>query len=262
VLGLDYRQVTVALPDTQVTPFDQRTTASRSTYMMGQAIQRAATDLAERLRAQAALLMGVQHHEVKLQRGRLVAGNKAASLADIVRGAEVEKLTGEGEFYNQGGLNPDTGEGIASSHWHLGAGAVEVEVDTETGQVRLVHVHAATYAGRVVNRFTAELQNEGSAIMGIGSALFEEIRFDNGQVSNANMSDYMIPSIMDLPETMTQHLIEREGAPPHGLGETALPAIPAAVGNAVAHAIGHRICSLPITPEKVLRAIVEKTDQP
>jgi CO/xanthine dehydrogenase Mo-binding subunit len=98
--------------------------------------------------------------------------------------------------------------------------------------------------------------------MGIGSALFEEIAFEAGQVSNANLSDYMIPSIMDLPGVLSQNLIEHADAPPHGLGETALPAIPAAVGNAVARAIGHRIHSLPISPEKVLRAIMEDSDQP
>ena len=262
ILGLDYKKLIVTLPDTTSTPFDVRTTASRSTYMMGQAIERAATDLADKLRAQAALLLGVQHHEISLRSGAVFTGDISVSLAEIVQRTEVEKMVGEGEFYNEGSLNPDTGQGIASSHWHLGAAAVEVEVDTETGQVRLAHVHAATYAGRVVNRFTAELQNEGSILMGIGSALFEEIRFDNGQVINPNLSDYMLPSIMDLPDTMTQHLIERDGALPHGLGETALPAIPAAVGNAVAHAIGYRVRSLPITPEKVLLAIVEKADQP
>jgi len=99
-------------------------------------------------------------------------------------------------------------------------------------------------------------------MMGIGSALFEEIRFDDGQVSNPNFSDYMIPSFLDLPAHLTQNLIEHEGADAHGLGETALPAIPAAVGNALAQAIGYRVQSLPITPEKVLRAIIEKADQP
>jgi CO/xanthine dehydrogenase Mo-binding subunit len=262
VLGVEYNSLTMTLPDTASMPFDQRTTASRSTYMMGQAIHNAATDLADKLRAQAALLMGIQHHEIVLRGGAVVADGKTVPLGEIVQRAEVETLVGEGEFRNQGSLNPDTGQGIASSHWHLGAAAVEVEVDMETGQVRLVHIHAASYAGRVINRFTAELQNEGSVIMGIGSALFEEIRFDSGQVSNPNLSDYMIPSIMDLPETLTQRLIEHEGANAHGLGETALPAIPAAVGNAVANAIGYSIRSLPITPEKVLRAIIEKADQP
>jgi CO/xanthine dehydrogenase Mo-binding subunit len=265
VLGVDYAQLKLSLPDTNSTPFDVRTTASRSTYMMGNAIRNAAGDLATKLRSHAAVFMGVQPHELELRGGLIgVSGDsgRTARLGEIVQRAEVEKLVGEGEFRNQGSLNPDTGQGVASSHWHLGAAAVEVEVDTETGKVHLTRIHAATYAGRVINRFTAELQNEGSVIMGIGSALFEEIKFDGGQVSNPNLSDYMIPSIMDLSDTLTQNLIEHEGADAHGLGETALPAIPAAVGNAVAHAIGYRVRSLPITPEKVLRAIVEKADQP
>jgi CO/xanthine dehydrogenase Mo-binding subunit len=265
VLGVDYSRLTITLPDTSATPFDVRTTASRSTYMMGQAIRSAADDLAAKLKSHAAFFMGVQPHELELRGGAIFvvgSGTKSAQLSEIVQRAEVEKLVGEGEFRNQGSLNPDTGQGIASSHWHLGAAAVEIEIDTETGRIHLVHIHAATYAGRVINRFTAELQNEGSVIMGIGSALFEEIRFDGGQVSNPNLSDYMIPSILDLPDALTQNLIEHNGAPAHGLGETALPAIPAAVGNAVANAIGYRVCSLPITPEKVLRAIIEKEDQP
>ncbi len=262
VLGVDYSKITVNLPDTNHTPFDVRTTASRSTYMMGNAVHNAAENLAEQLRQQAALLMGVPHHELIFRAGSVVGGGKSAQLGEVVQKTEVESMVGEGEFRNQGSLNPDTGQGIASSHWHLGAAAVEIEVDTETGKIELVHIHAASYAGKVINRFTAELQNEGSVMMGIGSALFEEIRFDDGQVSNPNLSDYMIPSIMDLPRELTQNLIEHEGADAHGLGETALPAIPAAVGNALAHAIGQRVHSLPITPEKVLCAIIEKTDQP
>jgi CO/xanthine dehydrogenase Mo-binding subunit len=242
-------------------PFDQRTTASRSTHMMGQAIQNAARDLEHQLRTHAATLMNTDSEGLRLEDELIGYSDKRVRLADVVRGAEVESLIGEGEFYNQGGLNPDTGQGIASSHWHLGAAAVEVEIDTETGQITLMHIHIATYAGKVINRFTAELQNEGSMIMGIGSALFEAIEFDGGQVTNANLSDYMIPSILDLPVKLTQHLIEHPDAPPHGLGETALPAIPAAVGNAVAHALGRRVLSLPITPEKVLKAITEESNQ-
>jgi CO/xanthine dehydrogenase Mo-binding subunit len=261
-LGIDISRVAVPLPDTNTTPFDTRTTASRSAYMMGEAIGRAAADLATRLRAQAAAVMGVAEDKTELREGMVVAGGRSLPLDQVVQRAEVEKMAGWGEFANHGGLDPDTGKGIASSHWHQGAAAVEVEVDTETGQVRLVHIHAATYAGQVLNRFTAELQNEGSMLMGLGSALFEALHFDSGQVTTANLSDYMVPSIMDLPEQFTQVLIEQAGAPPHGLGETALPSIPAAVGNAIAHAIGHRIYSLPITPEKVLRALLEGKDQP
>jgi CO/xanthine dehydrogenase Mo-binding subunit len=107
----------------------------------------------------------------------------------------------------------------------------------------------------VINLSLAQLQNEGNMIFGLGSALFEEIVFDDGQVVNPNLSDYLIPSTMDLPGAMTQTILEVPGAPSHGLGETALPTIPAALGNAVSRAIGVRIRELPLKPEIVLRAI-------
>jgi CO/xanthine dehydrogenase Mo-binding subunit len=95
-------------------------------------------------------------------------------------------------------------------------------------------------------------------IMGLGSALFEQIVFDQGRVSNANLSDYMIPSFLDIPPEMKHAILEQPGADVHGLGETALPVIPAAVGNAIAAALGQRIYDLPLTPEKVLRALETK----
>ena len=91
-------------------------------------------------------------------------------------------------------------------------------------------------------------------IMGLGTALMEGIVFADGQVSNANLSDYCIPAAADLPRRMTHELIEREGAEVHGLGETALPPVPAAIGNALA-SLGLHVTELPITPERVLEAV-------
>jgi CO/xanthine dehydrogenase Mo-binding subunit len=161
---------------------------------------------------------------------------------------------GHGEVINEGGLDPDTGQGVASSHWHQGAAAAHVTVDEQTGALRVQHLHASVYAGRVVNREGAELQNEGAMIMGLGTALLEGIAFADGQVANANFSDYNIPAAADLPARMTHHLIERDGAEVHGLGETALPPVPAAIGNAL-HSLGLHLTELPITPEAVLEAI-------
>jgi CO/xanthine dehydrogenase Mo-binding subunit len=161
---------------------------------------------------------------------------------------------GTGEVVNEGGLDPDTGQGIASSHWHQGAAAVQLRVDEETGAVSVEHLHASVYAGRVVDREGAELQNEGSMTMGLGTALLEGIHFADGQVTNANFSDYNIPAAGDLPTRMTHDLIEREGAEAHGLGETALPPVPAAIGNALA-SLGLHLTELPITPEAVLEAV-------
>ncbi|MGH2995528.1 MAG: xanthine dehydrogenase family protein molybdopterin-binding subunit, partial [Gaiellaceae bacterium] len=128
LLGVDVTLVRFPDPDTELVPYDTRTTSSRSTYVMGLALERAVADLR----------------------------------------ANGER--GYGEIELAGGLDPDTGQGIASHHWHQGAAAAEVRVDEETGKVDVLRVHASVYAGRVVNRAGAELQNEGSMIMGLGTA--------------------------------------------------------------------------------------------
>ncbi|MFQ5426299.1 MAG: xanthine dehydrogenase family protein molybdopterin-binding subunit, partial [Gaiellales bacterium] len=166
---------------------------------------------------------------------------------------------GHGEFRNQGGLDPDTGQGVASSHWHQGAAAVEVDVDEETGVVDVTRMHAVVYAGSVVNPPGAALQNEGGMIMGVGGALFEEVSYADGQVTNANLSDYEIASIADLGH-VTHESLERPGAEIHGLGETAVPPIPAAVGNALT-SLGLEVNDLPISAERVLEA-VDRRDGP
>ena len=210
MLGCEPGQVEVPDPDTDTSPFDTRTTSSRSTYMMGRA-------LAEAVRA----------------------------MGDGERG--------HGEVRNEGGLDPDTGQGVASTHWHQGAAAAHVSLDAETGRMTVEHLHAAVYAGRVVNRPGAELQNEGSMLMGLGTTLFEAIEFADGQVTNANLSDYNVPAAGDVPR-LTHDLIERDGADVHGLGETALPPVPPAIGNALA-SLGAHVTQLPITPERVLEAL-------
>jgi CO/xanthine dehydrogenase Mo-binding subunit len=206
MLGCEPGQVEVPDPDTDTSPFDTRTTSSRSTYMMGRALA-----------------------------------------------AAVEDSSGFGEVRNEGGLDPDTGQGVASTHWHQGAAAASVTVDEETGRITVEHLHAAVYAGRVVNRPGAELQNEGSMLMGLGTALFEAVEFSGGQVTNANLSEYNLPAARDVPR-LTHELIERDGAEVHGLGETALPPVPAAIGNALA-SLGAHVTDLPMTPERVLEAL-------
>jgi CO/xanthine dehydrogenase Mo-binding subunit len=178
----------------------------------------------------------------------------SAALEEAVRDLRRDGRRGEGEFRNEGGLDPDTGQGIGSSHWHQGAAAAEVRVDEETGLIDVLRVHAAVYAGRVVNRAGAELQNEGSMTMGLGTALFEAVSFADGQVTNANLSDYQIPSIADLPAVLSHDLVERPGADVHGLGETAVPPVPAAIGNALG-SLGLHVTELPITAEAVLAAV-------
>jgi CO/xanthine dehydrogenase Mo-binding subunit len=212
LLGCEPGQIEVPDPDTDSTPFDTRTTSSRSTYMMGRALGEAVADLS-------------------------------------ANGGE----RGYGEIVNEGGLDPDTGQGIASTHWHQGAAAAAVSVDGDTGELSVERLHAAVYAGRVVDRAGAELQNEGSMIMGLGTALFESVEHAAGQITNANLSDYCLPALGDLPGELTHDLIERDGAEPHGLGETALPPVPAAIGNALG-SLGVHVTELPMTPERIAEA--------
>ncbi len=192
-------------------------------------------------------------------RSTFMMGRALAEAVRDLRASGGER--GYGEVVNEGGLDPETGQGIASTHWHQGAAAAELRVDEETGKVDVVRLHASIYAGRVVDRASAELQNEGSMIMGLGSALYEEVVFADGQVANANLSDYAIPSFADLPGRLTHDLIERDGADVHGLGETALPPVPPAIGNAVA-SLGIHVTSLPLTPEVVLDAIERRVEVP
>jgi CO/xanthine dehydrogenase Mo-binding subunit len=181
----------------------------------------------------------------------------SGALEEAVRDLRRSGGRGVGEFRNTGGLDPDTGHGIASSHWHQGAAAAEVRVDEETGRFEVVRLHSAVYAGRVVNPPGAQLQTEGSMIMGLGTALYEAIEVAEGQVTNANLSDYPIPAFADLPDRLTHELLEREGAEIHGLGETALPPVPAAVGNALG-SLGLHLTELPLSPEAVLAALDER----
>jgi CO/xanthine dehydrogenase Mo-binding subunit len=128
-----------------------------------------------------------------------------------------------------------------------------VEVDTETGRVTVLRYSAASFAGRVINPRLAQLQNDGNVIFGLGPALLEEIIFDGGQATNANLSDYPIPSIRDVPQELVSACIESTEGELHGIGEMTLPPVAPAVANAIEDAVGVRIKDLPITAEKVLR---------
>ena len=167
--------------------------------------------------------------------------------------ADLAGLRGHGTHEVEGGLDPDYGQGVASAEWHQGAAGVAIDLDQETGVVSVRKLHTSTYAGRVVDRPGAELQTEGSMIFGLGSALLEELDIEDGQIRNGNMSDYSIASAADLPP-ISYDLLEDCDSPPHGLGETAVPPVPAAVGNAL-RTLGVALPRMPITPEAVLQGL-------
>ena len=265
-LGVPIERVNVVLVDTDVTPYDQQTSSSRSAQAMGSAVIGAVGVIKEELKRRAAELLEADPGDLVVADGLVgVRGDPASSLAyaDVLRRTRAGNLIGQGVFQSAGGLDPETGQGIAAVHWHQAAGAAEVEVDLETGRVEVVRYEGAVYSGRTVNPVQAELQTEGNVAFGVGQALYEELLYDNGQLQNATLADYMIASFRDMPPELGITVVEGEpGAEVHGIGETSPPAVMPAIGNAVFNATGVRITDLPITAEKVLRALKDGASVP
>ncbi len=257
-LGIPLERIRTVDPDTGVTPFDAATNSSRSTYSMGNALRRASDALKLRLAEMAADVLLVGIDELVVKNGEITVLEQpdvTMSWGDALALSGLEHLVGSADYTTEGGLNPETLQGIGSVHWHQGVGAAVVEVDEKTGRVVVKRFHAGTYAGRVINPVMASLQTEGNAIMGLGVALSEELIYDDGQMVNANLSDYLIPSFMDVPEKLSSNEMEddRGGGAIHGIAESTIPAVAPAVANAIAAATGIRVYDLPITPEKILR---------
>jgi CO/xanthine dehydrogenase Mo-binding subunit len=265
-IGLPLERVTVTFPDTDFTPYDQSTSSSRTIFSMGHAARKAGLQVRDQLLEIAADVLEAAPGDLEVVDGVIgVKGVPDRSLTIPQAfaahfGTAVGSLFGAYDFQTVGGLDPETGKGIASAFWFLSAAGAEVEVDTRTGKIRVVRAVAAVDAGKAINPRQCWLQNEGSMLTALGSALFEEMQFDNGQPVNASFLDYMLPSMEDFPESFRSMLVET----PHpdgpfgakGLGEAALGPVAPAIGNAVANALGGvRLRDLPLRPERVLGAL-------
>ena len=138
-------------------------------------------------------------------------------------------------------------------------GGAEINVDLETGEIKLEKYVTVADVGKAINPQQAEGQDEGAAIQGLGHTLFESLVYENGQPLNANLVDYRVPRFTDLPEHFDSKLIENEDGPgPYGakgMGESGIVSVAPAVGNALYRATGERIRELPLTPERVWRAL-------
>jgi CO/xanthine dehydrogenase Mo-binding subunit len=264
-LSMPVKRVTVSLPDTDVTPFDQSTISSRTTFSMG----RAAMDAGHRIRAQlleiAAEELEAAPEDLEIEDGIVfVRGSSESGLtfADLIKrhfGSAAGNLFGDGVFQTRGGLDPKTGKGKASATWFYSAAAAEVEVDLETGKVTVRRIATAADVGRAINPVQCHLQNEGSMLTALGSALFEEMVFEGGQPTNSSFLDYNLPSLEDHPLAFHSILVENpsEDGPfgARGVGESVISPVAPAIGNAVTDALGVRIRDLPISPQRVLDAI-------
>lgn len=260
-LGLPLADVIVHTPDTALAPFDQTTTSSRSTVAMGRAVQAAAGQLRAQLLARAGRLLEVPADDLTVVDGE-VRGAGAVSIAEVLaRTADVPgaELIALGHFAIPAGKAPVGG---ATPFWEPCWTAAEVEVDPDTGQVRILRLLSALDAGLAINPLQVEAQDLGSAMQGIGAALYEEMAFADGVLLNASLIDYRVPLVGDLPGEFRSYVIENGDGPgpfgSKGVGEGGLMAAPAAIGNAVARAIGARIRDLPLKPERVWAAIAAR----
>ena len=265
-LGIVPERVSVTFPDTDVTPFDQSTSSSRTIFTMGSAARQAAGQIKQQLMEIGAHVLEANIEDLELREGNLQvkgAPEKRRTISQLFQahyGAAVGSMAGSYDNQTRGGIDPKTGKGKASAFFFLSACAAEVEVDSETGKVKIERIVSAVDAGKAVNPRQCHMQNEGSMIMSLGSALFEEMVFDNGQPINATFLEYMPPSMEDHPKRFGSVLVET----PHpegpygakGVGEAALGPVEPAIGNAIANALsGLRIKDLPIRPDRILKAV-------
>jgi CO/xanthine dehydrogenase Mo-binding subunit len=269
VLCLGEGRVRVIGADTDVTPYDTITAGSRSTYHTGNAVRLAAESMRDKLTALAAKHFDVEATDLKITGDGLVSAQSQAtvSIPDLLLahfGARGTTLTAEANFSTSWQpYDHETGQSPqVTEHWFAGAAAVQLTVDTATGRVHIEHLAVAGDVGRAINPAMVEQQLSGAAIMGVGHALFDQLVFDEGQIVNGTLLDYQLPSIKDMPDKLTPIVIES----PHrtgpfgakGVGETAIIPLAPAIANAVRDATGVRLTELPLTPERILTAIIEQ----
>jgi CO/xanthine dehydrogenase Mo-binding subunit len=243
--------------DTKSTPFDRSTGASRSTTVMGSAVKAAAEDLRRQLIDAAAETFSVSATMIKLKDGEAHSAAKHLPYGKIV--SAYFGMPG-GELIGRGQMRP--GAGLGSTFplfWETGMGGAEIKLDGETGEIRLAKYMTVADVGTAINPQQAEGQDEGAAVQGFGPALFEALIYEQGQPLNANLVDYRVPRFADLPDLFESALIEnRDGPGPYGakgMGESGIVSVAPAIGNALYRATGVRVRELPLTPERVWRAL-------
>ena len=287
--GISPDNVDVVFSDTAATPFfGNGSTSSRTTFNLGNAIRRACDDAKRQIFQRAAAhleappeIMEIKNMEVYVTahadrkvkvRDLFSSGQKRPSqifsgVADEdgeIIGTATYRMDGIPDDPNTGQLDPALARqgNRFMAFYAYAAKAVEVAVNVETGEVKVLRSHGAIDLGKAINPKTCEQQAEGGIAMGIGSALYEETLMENGRVLNANFADYRAPLAAQMPLNENMKTIFVESAPhkdgpfgAKGFAEGVVTGMEPAIANAVYNAVGVRIKELPITPEKVLSAL-------
>jgi CO/xanthine dehydrogenase Mo-binding subunit len=265
-LGLAYEDVDITRPDTDLQPHSLGALASRLTYVAGNAVRRAAAEAAKQLLNAAAEQMRRPPEALTIINGQVGPRNGAETEFKAV-GAVVraniyrpggQPIIGVGNFDNPSEFPDHNRYGNESGAYNFIAQAAEVEVDRGTGQVNVLEIASAVDCGTVIHPGMAEGQVQGGVMQGLGLAMIEYFDWYNGSPTDPQLKDYPIPSAALMPKMHVAFADSYEPSGPFGakgLGEIGLDAVPAVIANAVADAVGVRITKLPITAEKIHRAL-------
>src|SRR5438874_7017742 len=267
-LSIAPERVHIVQPDTDVTPYDTITAGSRSTYHMGNAVRMAAGKIKMELCEVVASKLEVDPDDLLLRNGRVVVRGmeeRSMAIGEIFLakfGSLGTTLAAEAVCQPTAAhMDPETGQSEkCTEYWFPSATAAEVEVDTETGHVKVLQLISVGDTGTAINPRHCEQQLVGAAVMHLGLTMFEEMIFEEGQLVNGSLLDYQVASIKDMPDSVRSIVVQvpHDDGPfgAKGVGETGALTIAPAIANAIHDAVGVRIRDLPITPEKVLRALV------
>jgi len=262
-LGVDPAGVRYVPVDTDSSPFDQGTNASSGIAVMGQAAARAAEDVRRKVLEFAAEMLDVPSAGLTLEGWSIRSGDDVHPLPPLI----MRHFGGTGmEFHGEGFHKaPNSHEAPLEApcvFWEVGWAAAEVDVDEETGKVSLLQLVVSGDAGTAINSLGCRGQDEGGAVMGIGQALFEELRYDGVELLNGEALDYRVPLAEDLPPVF-RSITQEQGHGPgpfgaKGMGEGGFLPVAPAIAAAIADAVGVQLTDLPLTPERVLDALDAK----
>jgi CO/xanthine dehydrogenase Mo-binding subunit len=257
-LDIPQSLIRVKSPDTAVhLPF-AGVSAQRTTMQMGNAVHHACEKLKQELFSLAAQVKGGKPEEWRLIQGRLCWGETSFSIDEIIRtlgGNVVLKCVG---YHSVRPMEKESAF-AGMDHWAPSAAAIELEVNVKTGELRILRYSVIADAGKALHYPSAKAQVDGGAVMGFGHALFEETIYRDEQLQNGDPFQYRLPVMKDIPEVFYSSMLEKEDGPgpfgSKGMSQTSIVTVAPAIGNAIFDAVGARVRSLPISPEKILRAM-------
>jgi CO/xanthine dehydrogenase Mo-binding subunit len=257
-LGISQDQIRVRTPDTAVSLPFAGVSAQRTTMQMGNAVYNACSKLKLELFTLAAQAKGGKAEEWQVIEGRLCWGEISFSISEVIRiagGGVVLKAVG---YHSVPPMVKDSAF-AGMDHWAPSGAAVELEVNRDTGDLRILGYAVIADAGKAIHYPSAKAQVDGGAVMGFGHALFEETVYQDGQFQNGDSFQYRLPLMKDIPGEFYSSMLEKGDGPgpfgSKGMAQTSIVTVGPAIGNAVYDALGVRVRSLPITPEKILRAM-------